>query len=159
MFIGCQTYWILLTNQAQNDLHIIEQCAGWSDVFTSLRTLIGCIGALVHWCIAIHSSRDCCRYKHTDISFLRKLICSLFLFRFSRDAKTQKESCIGGYFLRTTPPVPFQIWLLLHEIKTTHPLIWNWKKKFEKCKIWGAYNPDNKNWPPFKVPKICLDLW
>ena len=31
MFIGWQTYWILLTNQAQNqDLHIIKQC-GWSD--------------------------------------------------------------------------------------------------------------------------------
>ena len=31
MFIGCQAYWILLTNQTQNELHIITQC-GWWDV-------------------------------------------------------------------------------------------------------------------------------
>ena len=31
MFIGLQTYWILLMNQTQNDKHIIKQC-GWSDI-------------------------------------------------------------------------------------------------------------------------------
>ena len=31
MFIGLQTYWILLKNQTQNDKHIIKQCV-WSDI-------------------------------------------------------------------------------------------------------------------------------
>ena len=31
MFISWQTYRILLTNQTQNDLHVIKQCR-WSDI-------------------------------------------------------------------------------------------------------------------------------
>ena len=36
MFIGWQTYWILLTNQKQNDLHIIKQC-GLSDARPTIK--------------------------------------------------------------------------------------------------------------------------
>ena len=36
MFIGWQTYWILLTNQKQNDLHIIKQC-GLSDARLTIK--------------------------------------------------------------------------------------------------------------------------
>ena len=46
---------------------------------------------------------------------------------------------------------PLQIWLLLHQTKT-NPLyigrVWNLKKKMNKRKISGAYNPDR---PLFKV--------
>ena len=31
MFIGLQTYWILLKNQTENDKHIIKQCV-WSEI-------------------------------------------------------------------------------------------------------------------------------
>ena len=65
-FIGLgNVYWSanllnLLTNQAQNDLHIIKHIKGGCMVksLTSLRTLCWFMS------IAIHSGRDCCRYKH-----------------------------------------------------------------------------------------------
>ena len=59
-----ETYGILLTNETQNDVQIIKQ-RGWSDV---LQVCLHLQVTLVLTCksVAIHSSRECCRYKLTD---------------------------------------------------------------------------------------------
>ena len=71
MFIGCQAYWILLTNQTQNELHIIKQC-GWWDVLQ----VWAFTDRLVHIKkkIAIHSARECWRCKLIDCVRLLWLI-------------------------------------------------------------------------------------
>ena len=86
MFIGLQTYWILLMNQTQNDKHIWYQTMWLVRRPTSLCTLIGCF-----MYIAIHSGWECCCYKLIDISsFLRSLIHTHFCFDFHAMRRRRK---------------------------------------------------------------------
>ena len=117
MFIGWQTYWILLTNQTQNNLHIIKQC-GWSDV------LQVCIQLQIGSCklLFIQVENVVITNSGTYLSFLRSLICRSFCFDFHATRRQKKKLC-----RRLLPPYhssfSLQIWLLLHETKT-NPLHW-----------------------------------
>lgn len=111
-----ETYGILLTNETQNDVQIIKQC-GWSDV---LQVCLHLQVTLVLTCksVAIHSSRECCRYKLTDIKALSVLsYVAVFVSIFTQSEGKRKE-------LRRRLPPPYhsscsiKIWLLLHGTET-----------------------------------------
>ena len=98
-FIGWQTYGILLTNQTQNDVQIIKQC-DWSDV---LQVCLHLQVTLVLTCksVAIYSSRECCRYKLTDIIALSVLsYVAVFVSIFTQSEDKRKE-------LRRRLPPPY----------------------------------------------------
>ena len=77
MFIGWQTYWILLTNQAQNqDLHIFKQC-GWSDALQ----------------VCGHSFKSrLLSWNTLKLSFLRSLIRNRFGFNFHATRRQKKRT-------------------------------------------------------------------
>ena len=75
------------------------------------------------------------------ISF-SSLVCHAahFLCRSSRNTRTEKKNCIAGYFLPTSPLVPFNYCFSFQT--QSNPWI-EFRKNLSKCVIWGALNPDN----------------
>ena len=90
------SYWILLANQVQNDLHIIKQ-GGWSNAWHICGHLrVGsCKLLFIQVEIAVITNTQ------TLLSFFLSLIPGRFCrFLFSRNVKTKKKSLIGDYFLK-----------------------------------------------------------
>ena len=111
--IGWQTYWILLTNKAQNDLLVIKQCG--CSMLLNVVALYKFVDAyrLIH--VNYHSFMSRLLSLKTHLNVLCNLMCSHFCFSSHVTWRQRKKSWVGDYryFLPTTPPVPFKIiWLL-----------------------------------------------
>ena len=124
MFIGWQTYWMLLTNQTQNDLHIIKQCG-------SLDVLQVCVHLRVGSCklpfiqvenVVITNSQASCVVSYAAV------FVSIFTQR------EDKKSWVGDYFLPTTPPVPFKYGYSFARLKRTHYIGMELQKNWTSAK-------------------------
>ena len=60
--------------------------------------------------------------------------------------RRHKKSWVREYFLPTSPLVPFRI---LFVLQTKPNPCMEFRKKLNKCIIWGAFNPDDINWHSF----------
>ena len=125
MFIGWQTYWMLLTNQTQNDLHIIKQCG-------SLDVLQVCVHLRVGSCklpfiqvenVVITNSQASCVVSYAAV------FVSIFTQR------EDKKSWVGDYFLPIPLPLcPSNMATPSRDLNEPITLVWNCKKNWTSAK-------------------------